>query len=301
MKTRSHCSRCDEKTIYYREYSGEGFCGKHFTKNIEKKVYKEIKKYIHNDMNVGIGVSGGKDSLVLSHILKKIITKYHGTEMMAIIVNEGIENYRNDGVDIAKKTLEKIGINYSVTNFQDTFQVTTDNWVIDANSSNTACTFCGVLRRRALELEVKKHNLDILLTGHNADDLAQTILMNVILGNHKSLLSLHKLPGMVQREKPLKNILEREIILYAYLNDIDYHSQPCPNTVNTLRNDVRNFLALTERKRAGIIYSIMSMGEKLSEINSDIKSVVNICEKCGYPSSNKICRSCSLINSLVNQ
>ena len=90
MKTRSHCSRCDEKTIYYREYSGEGFCGKHFTKNIEKKVYKEIKKYIHNDMKVGVGVSGGKDSLVLSHILKKIITKYHGTEMMAMYKKEGI-------------------------------------------------------------------------------------------------------------------------------------------------------------------------------------------------------------------
>lgn len=40
------------------------------------------------------------------------------------------------------------------------------------------CTFCGVFRRQALDRGAMLMDVDMILTGHNADDIAETILMN---------------------------------------------------------------------------------------------------------------------------
>jgi cytoplasmic tRNA 2-thiolation protein 1 len=40
------------------------------------------------------------------------------------------------------------------------------------------CSFCGVFRRQALDRGAVKMKADKLVTGHNADDLAETVIMN---------------------------------------------------------------------------------------------------------------------------
>lgn len=40
------------------------------------------------------------------------------------------------------------------------------------------CTFCGVFRRQALDRGAAALNVDHIVTGHNADDIAETVLMN---------------------------------------------------------------------------------------------------------------------------
>jgi cytoplasmic tRNA 2-thiolation protein 1 len=55
-------------------------------------------------------------------------------------------------------------------------------WTMDAIVSQIGkknnCTFCGVFRRQALDRGAAMLNVDHIVTGHNADDIAETVLMN---------------------------------------------------------------------------------------------------------------------------
>jgi len=58
-------------------------------------------------------------------------------------------------------------------------------WTMDAIVSQVGrknnCTFCGVFRRQALDRGAAQLNVDHIVTGHNADDIAETVLMNSAL------------------------------------------------------------------------------------------------------------------------
>ncbi|MHA1244768.1 MAG: TIGR00269 family protein, partial [Candidatus Heimdallarchaeota archaeon] len=179
-----------------------------------------------------------------------------------------------------------------------------------------ACSYCGVFRRKALNLAARKLDGDKVATGHNLNDVSQTILMNLLRGDSAKLLrgdlepvKIHEL--FVPRVKPLQMIAERDIVLYNVFNDITYHTTECPYAVEAMRLDVRNFLIDIEEKYPGTINSIRNSMEKINQKfkNDSVKigetkeseEAMNLCKKCNEPSSSALCKGCQMLEILYEK
>ena len=90
------------------------------------------------------------------------------------------------------------------------------------------CTFCGVFRRQALDRGAMLLNVDHIVTGHNADDIAETVVMNILrgdlprLGRCTSIKTQNE--GMLGRSKPLKYAYEKEIVMCALISAHHFHA-----------------------------------------------------------------------------
>lgn len=141
-------------------------------------------------------------------------------------------------------------------------------------------------------------------TGHNADDVAETVLMNVLRGDIARLRRCTAISttsegdGVVPRCKPLKYAYEKEIVLYAYFKKLDYFSTECIYSPNAYRGYARTFLKDLERVRASSIMDIIHSGENLSVRDGVKMPVQGTCSRCGYISSQALCKSCVLLEGL---
>lgn len=64
-----------------------------------------------------------------------------------------------------------------ILSYEELYGWTMDAIVSEIGKKNN-CTFCGVFRRQALDRGAATLAVDHIVTGHNADDIAETVLMN---------------------------------------------------------------------------------------------------------------------------
>ena len=84
---------------------------------------------INYGQRVAVGVSGGKDSLVLLYILKKI-SKNNNNDIIAITIDEGIEGYRDESLTIVKHFCDKLGVSFRIFSYKDLFGSSMDEAII---------------------------------------------------------------------------------------------------------------------------------------------------------------------------
>jgi len=306
------CTICKRREAFFsRPYSGEKLCRKCFTESIESKVKATIAKYqmLEFDDRIAVAVSGGKDSVSLLHILAKTERLYPKTSLVAVTVDEGIEGYRDEALNIAGENCRKLGIEHHVASFKDLYGYTLDEIVKrqkgNDQSALTACAYCGVLRRKALNMTARKLKVDKLATAHTLDDEAQTILLNIFHGDvfriaREKPVTDEAHPKLVRRIKPLCEIPEKETALYAYVKNMKFQSAPCPYASEALRNDVRLMLNRMEQKHAGLKFTIFKSIEKIRPALEETAKTEGLreCSECGEPTTDKICKTCQMLKEI---
>ncbi|MDH5793489.1 MAG: TIGR00269 family protein [Candidatus Bathyarchaeota archaeon] len=306
------CTVCKRReAFFFRPYSGEKLCRKCFAESIEEKVRGTIVKYgmFEFDDKIAVAVSGGKDSVSLLHILAKIERDYPKASLMAITVDEGIRGYRDEALKIAAENCKKLGIEHHMVSFKELYGYRLDEIVKSlkqkGDSGLTPCAYCGVLRRRALNIAARSLKADKLATAHTLDDETQTILLNIFHGDvlriaREKPVTNEAHPKLVQKVKPFCEIPEKETALYAYVRKTKFQSMPCPYASGALRNDVRLMLNRMEEKHAGIKFTIFKSIERIRPALEDvaIKEGLRECSKCGEPTTEKICRTCQMLRQV---
>lgn len=303
------CSKCKVKpAFYYRKYSGEQLCKKCFTESIEAKTRATITRYhmLNYSDHVAIAVSGGKDSLSLLHIMAKIQKRRPKIALTAVTVDEGIAGYRDEALQIAKANCKKLSISHHIVSFKNLYGLTLDEIIQKARSKGqtelTACAYCGVLRRKAINTGARQVQADKVATAHTLDDEVQTVLMNIFHGDIARLakekpVTSETHPQFVQKIKPFCEVPEKESALYAYVKGIKFQTTPCPYASEALRNDMRGMLNNMEEKHAGTKFTVFKAIERLRPAIEETakKEAFKTCVECGEPSAQDLCKTCEML------
>ncbi|OAG29153.1 cytoplasmic tRNA 2-thiolation protein 1 [Nematocida sp. ERTm5] len=301
------CNECKiQPAITIRPSTKMKLCKKCFVRSIEEQVHSTVKEteMFKGTTRLIIGVSGGKDSTVLAHILN-ILNKRHqyGLELRLLCIDEGISGYRDKSIEVVHTNEKDLMIPLKIMSYKEIYGYTMDK-VVDKIGRKSNCTYCGVFRRGALEDGAKLLNGDMIATGHNADDIAETILLNYFRGDMNRLVKCaHPITqttskDVIPRCKPLADVYEKEIVMYAFYNNLPYFSTECKYSPGAFRGYARTYIKALEKTNPQSILKIIKSGKHVQKHSHQMES--HSCKECGKNCSGAegVCKSCLLLKSL---
>ena len=186
---------------------------------------------------VAVGVSGGKDSMLLLRALRHLQTYYPKPfELEAVTIELGFE-----GMDFTpvKELCAEQGIPYTCRK-TDIKEV-----VFDVRQEENPCSLCAKMRRGALNGILKERGLNKLALGHHFDDAVETFLMSLLLEGRLSCfqpVTFLDRSGITQI-RPLVYAGEQKIRSLAEKLDLPVVENPCPMDKASKRYEIKQLLA----------------------------------------------------------
>lgn len=135
--------------------------------------------------------------------------KGYGLDLFLLSVDEGISGCRDDSLETVKRNQIQYSLPLHIVTYEQLYGWTMDAIVREVGLKNN-CTFCGVFRRQALDRVALLINAQSIVTGHNADYIVETILMNILrgdiarLGRCCAIKTQDPGEGTIPRSKPFK-------------------------------------------------------------------------------------------------
>ncbi|MFB6302187.1 MAG: TIGR00269 family protein [Haloferacaceae archaeon] len=318
------CDKCGRAAVLHVAYSGAHLCGPHLRRSVEKRIRRRIRRdgLLPDDATPEdpetwvIGLSGGKDSVVLTHVLADTFGRDPRVELVALSIHEGIEGYRDESLSAARELLDGLDaeVRHVEASYAEELGVEMDDVVDEDPMDMAPCAYCGVFRRDLLARHAADLGADKLLTGHNLDDEAETALMNVLEGDIERMAEhfdaslgafdeRHDPGPFVPRAKPLRDVPEKEVALYAHTADLPVHAAECPHASESFRAEIQELLLDLEERHPGTRHSVLSGYEELAalaarEYRGDDGPDLGECERCGSPTGREVCRKCRLVEAV---
>lgn len=228
---------------------------------LQKRINHAVGKAIHewsmiadNDRIV-VGVSGGKDSQALVHILfslqKRAPVKF---EILPVHIDAGYEgSFAGELEDSLQQSYGPMMIEY------------TDHGVIAHSDKNTEnpCFLCSRLRRKRLFEIAKDNNCTKIALGHHKDDIIETLFINIFysgkIGTMKPRQSFFN--GALDIIRPLAYVEKEEVSEFCKMIGLKEFKNNCPSADKTKRSEVREMLESiykTNKHIKGNIFRAMS-------------------------------------------
>ena len=212
-------------------------------------------KAIEPGDRIGIGVSGGKDSMVLLHALSGLRDYLDiSFELRAFTVDLGFDGFDPGPI---RDLCESLGVRH------DLIKTQIGKIVFDARDEDNPCSLCANMRRGALNNSVAAVGFNKVALGHNKDDVIETYLLSLFFEGRFSTFSpityLSKKDLTVIR--PLAYSYDKDVRYYRNIHGLPTVQNPCPADGWTKRQHIRDFISDQARKnkhfRANIFGAIV--------------------------------------------
>ena len=297
------CRHCKNKVIHEKDH----LCKDHFLNYYEKKAVDILCRIKYQDQKFIVGVSGGKDSAAVAHIMSK-----HCPYVELLYLDLGIPGYSDKSKIACEELAQSLGKKLHVIDFA-TEHVTiaqAKRQTECGKLNGVICGTCGLSKRYFLNKFAYEHGVTYVVTGHNLDDELAFVFMNLrnsdiqTLSRGGSVSKADPDHKLVAKIKPLYYLTEKDNRLYCLVNKLPIHNAECPYSANNVQNKWKEHLSALERDFDHFKYNTLKTVRKLvrsldqTKLNDGVE--VSNCPSCGYATAGtrRECRFCTVQKGL---
>lgn len=195
---------------------------------VRKTIEQFLEKYsIPRDAGFMLAVSGGADSISMLHAFK-----YLNLRIWALHCNFSLRGKESDmDEQFVKRFCDTYGIAHSVRKFDTT---------VYAKEKGLSIEMAARELRYGWFREMKeKKKMDYIVIAHHADDVAETVLINLCRGTGiKGLTGIKPVNGDILR--PLLQCSRTDILKYIEDNQLGFRTDSTNNSLDYVRNKIRH-------------------------------------------------------------
>lgn len=191
---------------------------------------------------IAVGVSGGKDSVLLLAALAQLRKFYPKKfDLVAITIDSAVPGMDFEAI---KQLCVELEIPYHIV------VVPTYEIVFLSRKEKNPCSLCAKMRRGALSTELNRLGISKIALGHHYDDAVETMLMNLFLegriGCFQPVTYLDR--TNVKQLRPMLYVQEREVINAVARLKLPVVDNPCPANGATRREEMKELLVQLEER-----------------------------------------------------
>ena len=213
---------------------------------------------IEENDRIAVGVSGGKDSLVLLEVLAEMQRFYPKKyEIVAITVDMG---FKDSDYSEIEEFCRRLNVEYRIVKTEIA------KIIFDVRHESNPCSLCAKMRRGSLHATAQELSCNKVALGHHYDDAIETFMMNLFFEGRLGCFSpvTYLSNRKIKLIRPLIYAQEKDVSYFARRRTLPVAESLCPEDRATERENMKNLLAELERGNKGLkhrIFTAMCRGE----------------------------------------
>ena len=203
---------------------------------------------------IAVGVSGGKDSLVLLQLLAGL-KQYSDFYLEAITIDMGL------GMDYSgvQDMCDRLGVPYTIV------QTQIAPIIFDHRKEKNPCSMCSKMRRGALNQAILDRGIRKIALGHHYDDAVETFLLSLFYEGRLSCfqpVTWLSRAGVTQI-RPMLYVGEKAVESFAKRQNLPVVHNTCPADKSTKRQEVKDLLAVLQKQYPDLKTKIFGAMQRL--------------------------------------
>ena len=203
-----------------------------------RKADQQYNLINHGD-KILIGLSGGKDSVVLTYALS-LYQKFSHTDftIQPVMLDLGFPGFNPYEMN---KFCESLGLKLMVVDNTDVYRILQ---IQQKDHEHLPCSICSRMKKASMNKVAKEIGFNKVSFAHHADDAIETYMMNTLFGGRIASFApkMHLERADITFIRPLINVRESDIVKLVKEENLPVMASGCPANMHTRREDMKNLL-----------------------------------------------------------